>query len=220
MRRAGIEAAIGAARQPGDLAIGVLGHRVVALLEHEHRHAEQAEFAGRLAQIVDLLLHGVADEHHRLHALLAIFLAGVAEHLADLGVAAAAIDARHQRGEFLGSRDPAGGAAFAQAPEIDQLDIEPAGACRLAEHVGLQRAGGIPGRLPAHGGVEREDQPPALAARRGGPSARTRSMNAAISGREEAGAGVCWEGSLLMATVYTDLSGNRWPRKASWSASR
>ena len=47
--------------------------------------------------------------------------------------------------------------------EIDQLDIEPADRRRLAEHVGLQRAGGVPGRLPAHGGVEREDQPPAFA---------------------------------------------------------
>ena len=106
MRRAGIEAAIGAAREPRDLAIGVLGHRVVALLEHEDRHAEQAEFAGRRAQIVDLLLHGVADEDQRLHALLGVFLAGVAEHLADLGVAAAAIDARHQLGELLGCRRP------------------------------------------------------------------------------------------------------------------
>src|SRR5215831_3208440 len=30
-------------------------------------------------------------------------------------------------------------------------------------------------------------------------------MNSAISGRDDAGAGVCWEGSLLMAPVYTDL---------------
>ena len=94
--RADIETAIGAARQPRDLAIGVLGDRVVAFLEHEHRHAEQAELAGARAQIVDRLLHGVADEDQRLHALLGVFLAGVAEHLADLGVAAAAIDVAHQ----------------------------------------------------------------------------------------------------------------------------
>ena len=31
------------------------------------------------------------------------------------------------------------------------------------EHVGLQRAGEVPGGLPAHGRVEREDQPPAPA---------------------------------------------------------
>ena len=50
MRRAGIETAIGAARKPRDLTIGVLRHRIVALLEHEHRHAEQPQFAGRLAR--------------------------------------------------------------------------------------------------------------------------------------------------------------------------
>ena len=41
---------------------------------------------------------------------------------------------------------------------------------------------------------------PAVAA---GPSPRTRSMKASISGRDEAGAGVCFEASLLMAAVYT-----------------
>ena len=129
---------------------------------------KQPKFAGRGAQVVDLLLHGVADEHQRLHPLLAVFLARVAENLADLGVAAAAIDARHQRGEFLGTGDPARGAALAKPTEIDQLNIEPAGLGCLAEHIGLQGAGAIPGRLPAHGGVEREDQPPTLAAGRGG----------------------------------------------------
>ena len=85
------------------------------------------------------------------------------QHLADLGVAAAAVDAAHQRGELVARRHPAGGAALGEPAEIDQLDIEPADRRRLAEHVALQRAGGVPGRLPAHGGVEREDQPPAFA---------------------------------------------------------
>ena len=71
MRGAGVEAAIGAAREPRDLAIGVLGDRIVAFLEHEDRHAEQAELAGGGAQIVDLLLHGVADEDQRLHLVCA-----------------------------------------------------------------------------------------------------------------------------------------------------
>ena len=169
MGGAGIEAAIGAAREPGDLAIGALRHRVAAFLEHEYRHPEQAELARRRAQIVDRLLHGVADEHQRLHPLPGVFLAGMAQHLADLGVAAAAVDARHQFREPLACRNPARGAAFAQAAEINQLDIEPADAGRFAEHVGLQGAGRIPGRLPAHGGIERKDQPPALAIRGRGP---------------------------------------------------
>jgi hypothetical protein len=49
--------------------------------------------------------------------------------------------------------------------------------------------------------INRPRPSPALA----GPSERTRSMNSAISGCEETGAGVCWEGLLLMAAVYTDL---------------
>src|ERR1019366_4468363 len=36
-----------------------------------------------------------------------------------------------------------------------------------------------------------------------GPSERTLSINASISGREEAGAGVCGERSLLIKAVYT-----------------
>src|SRR6185312_9845027 len=50
--------------------------------------------------------------------------------------------------------------------------------------------------------ISRPRLPPAAA----GPSPRTRLMNSAISGREAAGAGGCWERSLLMGTVYTDLS--------------
>ena len=51
------------------------------------------------------------------------------------------------------------GAAFVEAAIIDQADVETAERRRLAKHVGLQRAGHVPGRLPAHGGVEREHQP-------------------------------------------------------------
>ena len=49
--------------------------------------------------------------------------------------------------------------------------------------------------------ISRPRLPPVAA----GPSARTRSMNASISGRDEAGAGVCWARSLLMAAVYTEF---------------
>ena len=51
------------------------------------------------------------------------------------------------------------GAALVEAAIIDQADVETAERGRLAKHVGLQRAGHVPGRLPAHGRIEREDQP-------------------------------------------------------------
>ena len=85
------------------------------------------------------------------------------DDLADLGMPAAAIDLLHQIGETLGLRHPARGAAFGETAVIDQLHVEPADRRRLAEHIGLQVAGRIPHRLAAHGGVEREDEPPALA---------------------------------------------------------
>ena len=66
---------------------------------------------------------------------------------ASLSACATQPEARH-------SREPA---------VIDELDVESADRRGLAEHVGLQPAGRVPGRLPAHGGIEREDQPPALA---------------------------------------------------------
>ena len=45
--------------------------------------------------------------------------------------------------------------------EIDELDVEAAERRRGFEHFRLKRLGEIPGRLPAHGGVEGEDQPAA-----------------------------------------------------------
>jgi len=87
----------------------------------------------------------------------------VLEHLADLGLAAAAVDLAHERGEAGAVRDEAGGAAFAEAAEIDQLHVEPARTRRRVEHAALKRLGEIPCWLPTHGGVEGEDQPPATA---------------------------------------------------------
>ena len=47
----------------------------------------------------------------------------------------------------------------ATAAEIDELHVEAADRLGFQEHFGLELARGVPGRLPAHGGVEREDQP-------------------------------------------------------------
>ena len=76
-----------------------------------------------------------------------------------LCMAAAAIDARHQFAEPLRLGDPWRGAAFRKAAIIHKLDIEAATTGRpFAEHIGLQHAGLIPRRLPAHGRVERKNQ--------------------------------------------------------------
>jgi hypothetical protein len=76
---------------------------------------------------------------------------------ADLGMAAAAVDFLHQAAQQARIRHEARGTAFRQASIVRQLDVEPADCGRFLEHVGLQPAGLVPGRLPAHGGVEGKD---------------------------------------------------------------
>ena len=60
------------------------------------------------------------------------------ENLSDLGMAAAAVDPRHQRAEPLGLREPRRRSAFGKPAIIDELDIKAADGGRFTEHVGLQ----------------------------------------------------------------------------------
>src|SRR5581483_11968195 len=110
------------------------------------------------AQVVDVLLHAVADVDERADRPFRRLGTHVAQHLADLRVAAGAVHPRHQRGQRVRVRNPARGAALARAAEIDELNVEPA--CRLhgAEHVGLEGQRHVPRRLSAHGGVHGEDE--------------------------------------------------------------
>jgi hypothetical protein len=55
--------------------------------------------------------------------------------------------------------------ALGEAAVEQQLDIEPAQRRGRLEHLALDAASAVPARLPAGGGVERKDQPPAPAAR-------------------------------------------------------
>ena len=86
------------------------------------------------------------------------------QHLADLRVTAAAIDAAHEIGEPLAAGDEAGRPAFGEAAEIDELNVQTTMGGGGLEHLALQGDSQIPCRLAAHGGVEREDEtPPPLA---------------------------------------------------------
>jgi hypothetical protein len=95
-----------------------------------------------------------------------MFGPGMGENLADLRIAAAALEAGHQVGQRFGVGDPFAGPAFPEAAEIKELHLQ-----RLAgdglEHLALELAGKIPCRLPAHGGIEREQEPPLLLPGRG-----------------------------------------------------
>ena len=85
----------------------------------------------------------------------------VGEHPADLRRSAAHVDAAHEVLEPLPAGDEIRSPAFVETAEIDELDVEAAERRRGFEHFRLKRLGEIPGRLPAHGGVEGEDQPAA-----------------------------------------------------------
>src|SRR5690606_39137002 len=56
-----VERAPGALGEPRDLAEGHLRSRVASFLEQEHRDAMKRQLAGAAAEVVDRLLHAVAD---------------------------------------------------------------------------------------------------------------------------------------------------------------
>ena len=132
------EPAIGAARQPGDLAERLLANRIVALLKHESGHVAQPKLAGGGTEIVERFLHRVADKNQRTDLRCVVFPAGVGKNFSDLGVAAAAIDPRHQRAEPVGLRDPRRCFAFGQVRDNRQAGYQARrrqrlrGTCRLA----------------------------------------------------------------------------------------
>ena len=127
------------------------------------------ELAGTRAEVVDILLHAVADIDEGIDTLpAALSRTGVRQHLADLGVAAMAGDRVISRASASGSRDPSRRAAFTEATEIDQLHVEAADLAFTASNMSrLKRERHVPGRLPAHGRVHGEDQPPAARGRLG-----------------------------------------------------
>src|SRR5262245_54383808 len=106
MRRSGIKAAIRSAREPCNLPIGILGDRIVAFLEHKDRNAQESQFARRLAQTVDRFFHGIANKNQSLHLLARMLLARVTQDLADLGLAATTVYARHELSQLFARRNP------------------------------------------------------------------------------------------------------------------
>jgi hypothetical protein len=120
-----IEPAIGALGQLGDLPKHSFDLSICPFLEHERGNAGFAQGSGIMGEIVRVLLHSVTDENQGLRFEKLALAPSVGEHLADLGMTHAAIDAFHESGEVFGLGDPAGGAAFGEAAIVDQLDAEP-----------------------------------------------------------------------------------------------
>src|SRR5262249_20465529 len=147
-------AAIGALGYASDLTKDVLDPLIVAFLKHEGRHTETSELAGFGDQLVLVFLKSIADEDQRAHLEQLGFLLGVDEDLAQLRVSDPAHETGHDLGKVPGIAGPARGRALILAAIIDQLNIESAGGSNLTEHLSLQVAGRIPGRLPARRSVE------------------------------------------------------------------
>src|SRR3546814_3777976 len=93
----------------------------------------------------------------------------MAQHLPDLRLAAQAADRRHLARERCGVGYPGAGLALAEAAVEDELHVETADRGGRMEHLGLDPAGTVPGRLSARRRIQREHQPDAA---RAGPRRR------------------------------------------------
>src|SRR5260370_23075828 len=71
----------------------------------------------------------------------------------------------HEGVQIRGCRHPFARLALRDAAIEDELDLEPTERGGGFEHLALDTAGAVPGRLAAGGGVECKDQPPAPATR-------------------------------------------------------
>ena len=133
-------------------------------MKDKDRNPEQAQLAGVPAQPVDLLLHCITDKDERIDFAPSGLGDGVEQHPLDLSLAADTEDRAHNAVQVGGGGHPAARLALRKAAVIDELDLEPAERRRRLEHLALDPASAIPGRLAAGGGVERKNQPAAPAA--------------------------------------------------------
>jgi phage tail protein X len=80
--------------------------RIMSLVEHEGLDTEQTEFSRNGTEIVDRLLHGIANVDKHLRQGLACLAPDVAEHPRDLGLATPAVNLGHKVSERLRVGDP------------------------------------------------------------------------------------------------------------------
>ncbi|MCX7364714.1 MAG: hypothetical protein NTV97_23145 [Alphaproteobacteria bacterium] len=152
---------MGTARQLGDLREQPRGNAVVALLEHEDRQAEQAQLPRLVTDGIDVLLAAVAHEDDGIETALAPLLAGVAQESRDLGTSRQATHRAHQAGELAAFGGPAAHLEFVEAAIEGETDVEPAQRVGRDEHLALDGAGMVPGRLAAGRRIHGEQKPAA-----------------------------------------------------------
>src|SRR3546814_19068180 len=93
-----------------------------------------------MAEMVEILLHGVADEDNSGDLALLRLLCGPLQHLADLRPPGKAEHAGHEAQQLLGFRHPGARLALAEAAIVDELHLQPAEPLRLLEHLRLPRS--------------------------------------------------------------------------------
>src|SRR5204862_2279603 len=130
-----VELAVGAAGQLGDLRKQTRRDPVVAFLEDEDRQAEKAELARLMADLVDILLAAVADEHHRVDPALAPLLAGITQQPADLRAPRQAADPAHQPRQLAAVGRPAADLELVEATIEGEPHVESAQRIRRDEHL-------------------------------------------------------------------------------------
>src|SRR3546814_13142205 len=84
-------------------------------------YAEQAELSGQVAEVVELLLHGVADEHQGRDLPLPRFLGRALQHLADLGAPGETEHTSHEAQQLSRFGNPRTRPALAEAAVVDEI---------------------------------------------------------------------------------------------------
>ena len=100
-------------------------------MEDEDGHAEQPQFAGLVAERIDVFLHAVADEDDGVDLLPLALGEGVLEDLADLRLAAEAAHGGHLLQQIVGAIEPGARLELAEAAIERELDVEAAERRRL-----------------------------------------------------------------------------------------
>ena len=141
-------------------------------MEQKRRHAHDAELTGHVAQLVDVLLHAVADEYQRVDLVLPRFGGGVFQHPLDLGHAAGTTHLSHLCQQVRRAADPGTRVELPEPAVVTELDVETAQRLGFEKHLRLDLTGAIPRGLPACGRIHGENQAPATATHPGYRRAR------------------------------------------------
>jgi len=152
------EPGVGPTRYLGDRLKHVRGNRVVSLLEHEEAQALHAEHASLGNQRICGFLARITGVDHGRYRNPLVLDGSVRQCPADLRQARTASDGRHLADQIGRLRRPGTHLKLPDPAKPHELHGKAANPAGLAKQVGLHRGGLIPRTLPAHRGVECEQE--------------------------------------------------------------